>query len=104
VDGKRFPEYYRYFERNGRSIKGDYAGISDPLQIGIIQKFRLQHDGSILIKIRILLRPENTTTSSVNISRSGKNHNNKCFLVHICPIDKTIIEFKQEPDFKSRQK
>ena len=103
VDQNRFTEYYRYFDTRTNRLKGDFSDLKDPLQIGIIRKIRQKFGGSIEVRIRKLLRPENTSMSNAEVYKSDLNEvfwteeevvidpssiEGKCFVL---PIHKVIF-------------
>ncbi len=73
VDKRRYPEYFRYFDKSKSVLKGNYGCTSDPLQIGIIEKIFVDKNEKVFLKIRAMLRPENISEDPLEICQSGKN-------------------------------
>ena len=62
-DPNVYTEYWRKSEIKTYKVRGNTENISDPFDIGIIEKIYKKVNGKVMIKVQCLYRPENTTMS-----------------------------------------
>lgn len=55
-----YPEHYR---KKSKTVKGNTEQTADPFHIGIIEEIYEKKDGTVMLSVRKLLRPENTQMS-----------------------------------------
>jgi hypothetical protein len=62
--------YFVSWQNGKESVKGNYARMSDPFQVGIVLKVESSKRGEVTLTVRKLYRPENTVMSLIEVGRA----------------------------------